>query len=195
MAQVYFRQLSLQDPSELSGDSITTVSEETSDIAYQIRLKDYANRAQLSKTSAFKGYASGNQAIAHNTWTYVDLQSEEFDLGNNEFSDSSFTPEFSGYYKLSSTLVFRPIARPDPYNFRARFHDLTLSGYIAEMYYNCDSNNVTDVPAFSLNAIVYIVAGHQIKVRVLQNSLVQGILGPLGEYLSATVNFSGSRIA
>jgi hypothetical protein len=53
---------------------------------------------------AFSAYASSNQSISSNTFTKVNLGTEEFDTNNN-FASSRFTPTVAGYYMITFGMV------------------------------------------------------------------------------------------
>jgi hypothetical protein len=53
---------------------------------------------------AFSAYANGNQSISTNTFTKVNLGTEEFDTNSN-FASSRFTPTVAGYYVITFGMV------------------------------------------------------------------------------------------
>jgi hypothetical protein len=53
---------------------------------------------------AFSAYANGNQSISSNTFTKVNLGTEEFDTNSN-FASSRFTPTVAGYYIMTFGMV------------------------------------------------------------------------------------------
>jgi hypothetical protein len=57
-----------------------------------------------STLPAFSAYAASNQSISTNTFTKVNLGTEEFDTNNN-FASSRFTPTVAGYYVITFGMV------------------------------------------------------------------------------------------
>jgi hypothetical protein len=58
----------------------------------------------LTSLPAFSAYANGNQSISTNTFTKVNLGTEEFDTNSN-FASSRFTPTVAGYYIMTFGMV------------------------------------------------------------------------------------------
>jgi hypothetical protein len=56
---------------------------------------------------AFAAYQSATQSLTANTWTKIQLQSEEFDTANcfDSTTNYRFTPTVAGYYQLSGAIT------------------------------------------------------------------------------------------
>jgi hypothetical protein len=55
---------------------------------------------------AFSAYRTGNQTLTSNTWTKIQLNTEEFDTNSNFDSTTNyrFTPTVAGYYQVNAIL-------------------------------------------------------------------------------------------
>jgi hypothetical protein len=87
-----------------SGGSVT-INEPTTASNYTQTLP--ASDGTIALTSVVPAFgarpATSTQSVSNNTWTKVNLGTEEFDTNSN-FASSRFTPTVAGYYQLNGFL-------------------------------------------------------------------------------------------
>jgi len=97
---------------DASGTGIFTIASPNSNTDRTLVLPDEAGTVLTTATPgvpvngpAFSAYQGANQAITNNTWTKLQMNTENFDT-NSDYDTSTyrFTPSVAGYYQISTSI-------------------------------------------------------------------------------------------
>lgn len=193
MALLSYRDLLLQSPGLVTGDTITTVSESTSDTAKKIPLSSLAPHVSLAKYSLFRANSTGQIILTGSGWTTVTLPEIAYDLGS-EFSTNYFKPNTTGKYYFTATLNTQDLNSVDPYSIKVRLYR-SDGASLSTMQSMVEGGSITNT-VFSLNTTATVSNTRNVKLQVLNESAYDVYLGISSAPTQvATVNFCGYRVA
>ena len=67
--------------------------------------KDGVTINKITAIPAFRAYQGSNQTVSNNTWTKLQMNTENFDTNNNyDTSNYRFTPSVAGYYQVTASM-------------------------------------------------------------------------------------------
>lgn len=123
MALLHYRDLVPQNPSSVTGDTITTVSETDSDTAKRISVHDIAPHVSPSKYSAFRARKVAKQTISTpGVWEDVTFPLEDFDEGG-EYDSNKFVASETGFYYFQCLLYVNSPNEPTTNTIQVRITD------------------------------------------------------------------------
>jgi len=152
-----------------------------------VALASGASQTMAVNTPAFFAYANGNQDIANNTDTKVEIDTEILDSdGKFDTSNNRFTPTVAGYY------IINGIARFDATTTISSARIKIFKN--GSLYYEVDVFKDTQDFSLSISQVVYFDTDDYVELYVRQNSGSTVPINGSDPLNSVSASFSGYKL-
>lgn len=165
MAGYHYKDLNIKPETEITGDSLATVGNNSDALAYKATITSLLSGTQVPKTSAFKVRKDANQFVQE-VLTSVTFTIGEFDL-NSEVVDSKFYPAKDGIYVLGAALTMENyyLIEGDYANVRGEVRDLNGDSKLITTYIMAQDIASYGRHTLQCKCMIYCQYGHGYEIR------------------------------